>query len=154
MEVKNRSALEASGDLFVAAVYPMFRQRTWGAVEEGIARFAATCSLFVFFLFWTATAAYAQEAQPLTSGLNQERPLRPGENHVYTITLQEGAGVLGEADQHGADLVIDIFGPDGKLIRTVDSPNGAEGPEPIDLTAFQTGLYKLVIHEKAMPGKY
>jgi hypothetical protein len=89
--------------------------------------------------------------------LNQERPLGPGESHVYTITLQVGAGVLGEADQHGIDLVIDIFGPDGKLIRTVDTPNGAEGPEPIDLTAFQTGLYKLVIHtldEKAMPGKY
>jgi pimeloyl-ACP methyl ester carboxylesterase len=156
MEVKNRSALEASGYLFVAAVYPLFCQQTW-AVVEGIARFAATCSLLVFFLFCTAPTVYAQEAQPLTSGLNQERPLGPGESHVYTITLQVGAGVLGEADQHGIDLVIDIFGPDGKLIRTVDTPNGAEGPEPIDLTAFQTGLYKLVIHtldEKAMPGKY
>ena len=54
--------------------------------------------------------------------------------------------LLGEADQHGVDLVIDIFGPDGKLIRTVDSPNGTEGPEPIDLTAFTSGQYKLVIH--------
>ena len=108
-------------------------------------------------LFWTPVLARAQEPQALASGLNQERSLSPGENHVYTITLDEGSAILGEADQHGIDLVIDIFGPDGKLIRTVDSPNGSEGPEPIELTALQTGLYKLVIHTldpKATPGKY
>jgi enterochelin esterase family protein len=62
-----------------------------------------------------------------------------------------------EPDQHGIDLVVDISGPDGKLVRTIDSPNGSEGPEPIDLTAFQTGQYKLVIHaleKTASPGKY
>lgn len=120
-------------------------------------RITCIAALAAAILFWTSAAARAQEAQALTSGLNQERTLGPGENHVYAITLQEGSAVLGEADQHGIDLVIDVFGPDGKLIRTVDSPNGTEGPEPIDLTAFQTGLYKLVIHtldEKAMPGKY
>ncbi|HYL91604.1 MAG TPA: alpha/beta hydrolase [Alphaproteobacteria bacterium] len=119
------------------------------------ARIAYTATVAAALLLWTA--AYAQEAQPLTNGLNQERTLGPGDNHVYTVTLQEGAGVVGEADQRGIDLVIDIFGPDGKLLRTVDSPNGTQGPEPIDLTAFQTGIYKLVIHtldEKAMPGKY
>jgi pimeloyl-ACP methyl ester carboxylesterase len=111
------------------------------------------CALLVA----VAQGQAAQEAQALASGLNQERTLGPGENHVYTITLQEGGAVLGEADQHGIDLVIDVFGPDGKLIQTVDSPNGSEGPEPIDLTASQAGLYKLVIHtldEKATPGKY
>jgi len=129
----------------------------FGCDPLGAVRITYIAALAAAMLFWTAPAAYAQEAQPLTNGLIQERTLGPGENHVYTVTLQEGAGVLGEADQHGIDLVVDIFGPDGKLIRTVDSPNGTEGPEPIDLTAFQTGLYKLVIHtldEKAMPGKY
>jgi pimeloyl-ACP methyl ester carboxylesterase len=123
----------------------------------GASRITYIAAFAAAMLYWMAPAAYAQEPQPLTSGLNHERTLGPGENHVYTITLQEGAAVLGEADQHGADLAIDIFGPDGKLIRTVDSPNGTEGPEPIDLTAFRTGIYKLVIHmldEKAMPGKY
>lgn len=73
------------------------------------------------------------------------------------MSLKEGEAVLGEADQHGVDLVIDIFGPAGKLIRTVDSPTGTEGPEPIDLTAFTTGTYKLVVHtlDKSAPaGKY
>jgi enterochelin esterase family protein len=98
-----------------------------------------------------------QEPRDLVSGLNVERTLGPGDKHTYLITLQEGAAVIGEADQHGVDLVIDVLDPDGKLIYTVDSPNGTEGPEPIDLTAFRTGRYTLVIHtldEKAKPGKY
>jgi enterochelin esterase-like enzyme len=101
--------------------------------------------------------ASGQQSTNLTPGLNQEQSLGPADNHIYTINLSEGAAVLGEADQHGVDLVIDIFAPDGKLIRTVDSPNGAEGPEPIDLTAFTAGEYKLVIHtadKTAEPGKY
>src|SRR5579859_1832677 len=127
------------------------------AITERVAPRTAYIAALAAAMFCMALAAGAQEAQPLTSGLYQERTLGPGESHVYTIALQEGAGVLGEADQHGIDLVIDVLGPDGKLIRTVDSPNGTEGPEPIDLTAVQPGIYKLLIHtldEKAPPGKY
>ena len=93
----------------------------------------------------------------LVGGLNEEHTLGPDEKHVYTITLEEGAAVIGKADQHGVDLVIDVLDPNGKLLYTVDSPNGTEGPEPIDLTAFRTGRYTLVIHtldERAKPGKY
>jgi hypothetical protein len=102
-------------------------------------------------------SAVGQEPKNLTAGFSEERTLGRGENHVYTVDLESGAAILGEADQRGVDLVIDMFGPDGKLIRTVDSPNGTEGPEPIDLTAFTTGQYKLVIHTLdagAKPGKY
>jgi enterochelin esterase-like enzyme len=117
-----------------------------------IAAFAAA------ILFWMSPAVRAQEPQPLVTGLNVERTLGLGEKHIYTITLQEGAAVIGAADQHGVDLVIDIFDPDGKKVATVDTPNGAEGPEPIDLTAFKTGPYRLVLHPKgdpkAKPGKY
>ena len=104
-----------------------------------------------------STPATAQETTTLHAGFTQERTLGPNENHLYSISLDQGAAVLGEADQHGVDLVIDEFGPDGKLIRTVDSPNGTEGPEPIDVTAFTSGQYKLVIHTldpAAKPGKY
>jgi len=107
--------------------------------------------------FYSLAVAGGQEPNKLIAGFNQERSLGPGENQVYLVGLQEGEAILGEADQHGIDLVIDEFGPDGKLIRTVDSPNGTEGPEPIDLTAFTTGQYKLVIHTldaTAKPGKY
>src|SRR5512136_3079788 len=99
----------------------------------------------VAILLFSPPSAEGQESTKLTPGLIQERPLAPGEQHVYTISLDLGAAILGEAEQHGIDLVIDEFGPDGKLIWTVDSPNGTEGSEPIDLTAFTPGAYKLVI---------
>ncbi len=118
---------------------------------HSIAAFAAA------ILLYGSASAVGQEPRNLTAGFNEERTLGPGGDHVYTVTLEDGAAILGEADQHGVDLVIDMFAPDGKLIRTVDSPNGTEGPEPIDLTAFSTGQYKLVIHtldQGAKPGKY
>jgi len=108
-------------------------------------------------LLFTSASVQGEEPTKLTAGFTAGRTLAPGENHVYTVSLDNGAAVLGEADQHGVDLVIDEFGPDGKLIRTVDSPNGTEGPEPIDLTASTTSEYKLVIHTldpAAKPGKY
>lgn len=114
-------------------------------------------TLAAAILLCGSVSAAGQEPRSLTAGFNEERTLGPAEDHVYTVTLAEGAAILGEADQHGIDLVIDMFGPDGKLIRTVDSPNGTEGPEPIDLTAFTAGKYKLVIHTldpAAKPGKY
>ncbi|MGB2668988.1 MAG: hypothetical protein WAK48_33715 [Candidatus Acidiferrum sp.] len=117
----------------------------------GIAAMAAT------IVICTSSFTKGQEPPKLSPGFTQERVLGPRENHVYTVSLDQGAAVVGEADQHGVDLVIDEYGPDGKLIRTVDSPNGTEGPEPIDLTAFAAGQYKLVIHTLdagAKPGKY
>ncbi len=93
-----------------------------------VTRIRSITTLAIVMLF--CSCAFGQQSTNLTPGLNQERLLGPADNHIYTINLSEGAAVLGEADQRGVDLVIDIFGPDGKLIRTVDSPNGTEGPEP------------------------
>jgi len=120
-------------------------------------RIAYISALVTAMPFCSSALASAQEPIKLAPGFTQERRLGAGDNHSYTVALTEGAAVLGEAVQHGVDLVIDEFGPDGKLIRTVDSPNGTEGPEPIDLTAFTAGDYKLVIHtldQSAAPGKY
>lgn len=120
-------------------------------------RIAGIWALTAVMALYGSALASGQEPIKLVTGFTQERTLGPGDNHVYSVKLTEGAAVLGEADQHGVDLVIDEWGPDGKLIRTVDSPNGAEGPEPIDLTALTTGEYRLVVHtlDKTAPsGKY
>lgn len=112
---------------------------------------------FVATLGFSVLSDLGQEPTKLVSGFIEERSLAPSDKHTYAIFLNEGEAILGQADQHGVDLVIDEFAPDGKLLRTVDSPNGTEGPEPIDLTATATGQYKLVIHTldlAAKPGKY
>ena len=108
-------------------------------------------------LYAAAICAATTPATPLTVGMNLERPLGPRDEHFYSLRLESGAAVIAEADQHGIDLVIDVVGPDGKRIAQLDSPNGTEGPEPIDFTAVQPGTYTFVIHSldpDAKPGKY
>ena len=112
--------------------------------------------------FLTLVAAGAALAAPdttekLVAGMRLERDLAPSEEHVYTAELESGAAVVAEADQEGIDLVIDIYGPEGRLLSRLDSPNGAQGPEPLDFTALQSGNYRFVIHTldpKVKPGKY
>jgi len=43
--------------------------------------------------------------------------------------------------QMGVDVVVDLTGPDGKLIDSVDSPNGREGDEPVEILSRRTGDY-------------
>jgi enterochelin esterase family protein len=93
----------------------------------------------------------------LLSGMHLERDLGPADQHTYTLELSAGGGVVAEADQNGVDLVVDVIDPDGNKLKTIDSPNGAFGPEPIDITALRGGVYTFVVHtlhDDAKPGKY
>jgi CHAT domain-containing protein/tetratricopeptide (TPR) repeat protein len=61
------------------------------------------------------------------------------------------------AEQKGIDVVVRLFGPDGKLVVEVDSPNGLWGPEPVSTVAESAGEYKLEVRSldgKAAPGRY
>ena len=57
--------------------------------------------------------ARSQESQTLSSGLNLERSLLPGERHVYTVSLEDGAAVTGHVERHGIDLGIEVSAPKG-----------------------------------------
>jgi enterochelin esterase-like enzyme len=113
---------------------------------------------FGLVILLASMAGWSQEnPTPLTLGMHLERMLGPSDEHVYTAQMGVGSAIIGEADQQGVDLVIDIYGPDGKQITEVDSPNGTQGPEPINLTAIEAGIYQFRIHtlEKGVkPGKY
>jgi enterochelin esterase-like enzyme len=93
----------------------------------------------------------------LSQGMVLERSLVSPEEHVYTADLDSGAAIIGEIDQDGVDLVIDVFGPDRQQIAHIDSSNGEKGSEPIDVTASHGGTYRFVVHaadKKARPGRY
>src|SRR5437016_14178311 len=81
----------------------------------------------------------AESQRPLVEGLKLERELTTADKHIYVAALQEGAAIIGEADQEGIDLMIDITAPDGQLLERVDSPNGLAGAEFFDFTAPKTG---------------
>ena len=63
MEMRNRSALEASGRPFIAAVGPFIRQRIWRSAVICKARVALACSLLLFFLIPGAPGQAPQDAQ-------------------------------------------------------------------------------------------
>ena len=53
--------------------------------------------------------------------------------------------------------MVRLFGPDGKRIAEVDSPNGDNGPEPVRVVASSSGEYRLEIRpleKTAKPGRY
>jgi enterochelin esterase-like enzyme len=96
-------------------------------------------------------------ATQLNAGMAMARALQATDEHVYTAQLESGAAIFGQADQQGIDLVIDVYAPDGEQLMRLDTPNGSSGPESINFTALQAGMYKFVIHtldKNAKPGKY
>ena len=89
--------------------------------------------------------------------MSLERSLAPAEQHAYAVRLDSGAAIVGAVDQHGIDVVIDVYGPDGTRMTRLDSPNGTDGPEPIDVTALRSGTHTFVVHTldpNAKPGTY
>jgi erythromycin esterase len=80
-----------------------------------------------------------------------------GDAHDYKVSLKAGQFLYLVVDQRGIDLVLRVFGPDGKRVAEVDSPNGDNGPEPVRLVASDSGEFRLEIRtleKTAKPGRY
>ena len=104
-----------------------------------------------------ANAISFNSEKELVAGMRLERTLSVSEKHIYTAELENGMAILAEIIQDGIDLVIDIYNPDGKLIKQIDSPNGTNGSEPIDFTANKSGKHKFVVYtldKEARKGNY
>lgn len=103
----------------------------------------------------SAIVAAQQPSLPLLSPV--ERELRGGQTDSYRVTLQAGEFLHAAVNQNGIDVVVVIFGPDGKQLSESDSPNDRWGTEPIMLIAPVAGEYRVDIRAgspKAPPGKY
>lgn len=72
-----------------------------------------------------------------------DRELTGDQSHSYRIVLTSGQYLHVVVEQRGIDVVVVLFGPDGKQIAVVDSPNGAQGPEPVTTIAESSGAYRL-----------
>ena len=98
-----------------------------------------------------------QEIQPLVQGKPVERMMQGGDLHKYQVPLSAGQHLEAVVDQRGIDVVFTAFRPDGTKITEIDSPNGAQGPEPISITATTSGVYQLEVRSleaNAAPGRY
>ncbi|GAB3897995.1 hypothetical protein GCM10028803_16840 [Larkinella knui] len=100
----------------------------------------------LLFLGLISVCGFAQ-TQPLTLNAPIVRSLDKLDKHRYSISAKRGDYVDAVLLQQGVDVIITLIGPDQKPIRTIDSPNGMEGPEPIDFEASQSGTYQLEVKQ-------
>ncbi len=93
----------------------------------------------------------------LEPGHPVSRTLSGGEAHSYLVALKAGQYVRLTAEQKGIDVVLRLLAPDGHELISVDSPNGAQGPERASEVAAATGDYRVEVRSdnaKDKPGQY
>jgi len=111
--------------------------------------------LLTFFLL--QPAIHSQELQALEVGKPIERELAGDQAHSYQLSLAAGQFLDAVVEQKGIDVVVTLFGPDGKKLIEVDSPNGTQGPEPMQWVTAAAGAYRLEVRsleKEAKAGRY
>src|SRR5947209_54544 len=104
----------------------------------------------------TATRG-SQDLRLLEPGKPIKEELAGGQARSYRLALTAGQYVYVVVEQHGIDVVVTLFGPDGKEMVKIDSPNGTEGPEPVWAVAETSGDYRLEVgspDNTVQPGRY
>ena len=134
-------------------------------LEQG-SNIRATVAVFLIGLLVSPSVALASPAQnqPAPAEVRRlelnkpiEREMKGGESHFYEITLEANQYLNVVVEQKGIDVVVQVIAPDGKTIMEVDSPNGAQGPEPVSLITETSGRYQLKVSSldnKASQGRY
>jgi CHAT domain-containing protein/tetratricopeptide (TPR) repeat protein len=117
--------------------------------------------LLLLLTLSTLTVALAaqsdKDTSPLEPGKPVERELAGGQSHNYRIELTSGQYIHLVVDQRGVDVVVTVFGPDGKQFLEVDGPTGTQGEEAVFGIAADTGTHRLEVRslEKGAPaGRY
>jgi len=98
-----------------------------------------------------------EELRDLAPATPIERELKGGEVHAYRLALAAEQYVRVVVAQRGIDVVVRLFGPDGRQIVEVDSPTGTQGEETVAHVADVAGTYRLEVaplEKNAPPGRY
>jgi CHAT domain-containing protein/Flp pilus assembly protein TadD len=98
-----------------------------------------------------------QQTRHLELSKPLERELAGGQSHPYKMTLSAGQLVKLAVDQRGIDVVVKLFGSDGKQIIEFDSERRTQGKETISWVAEEAGSYRMDVLAKqkdAAAGRY
>ena len=96
--------------------------------------------------FLIGPTVHSQEFQALEVGKPIERELAGGQAHSYQLSLAAGQFLDAVVEQKGIDVVVTLFGPDGKKLIEVDSPNGTPSSTMIQFTTGNDSfLYNSVL---------
>jgi tetratricopeptide (TPR) repeat protein len=74
-----------------------------------------------------------------------DRRLAGGDSHTFEVEMKAGDALFGRVVQRGVDLVVAVRDPAGRVALEVDSPNGAQGPEPLAFVASSAGRHALEV---------
>jgi hypothetical protein len=84
-------------------------------------------------------------AEDLRLATPVRRSIAPNETHDYTFTAQPNQRIHVSVDQLGIDVVVHLFGPNGKKLAEVDGPTGATGVEHVIAVAQEAGKYRVSV---------
>jgi erythromycin esterase len=65
--------------------------------------------------------------------------------HRYDVRLRRGESLALVVNQRGVDVVVDVLDERDSLLQSVDSPNGRQGPEPLELFSPSGGHYIVIV---------
>ena len=121
-------------------------------------RRSATILLVTFSCLFPIASTTAQ-SDSLQVGSTVERTLASDQKHSFTINLEADQFLQLVVDQHGIDVIVRVFSPEGKSLGEFDSPNGTEGPEDVSLISVTTGVYRIEVaplrqRENVPAGRY
>ena len=137
-------------------ILPLVTAATHNRASRGITQSAAT-QTFQQSRASQNTAKTGQKTQVLKQGEPVEDELAGEQAHSYQLTLNAAQYLHVVVEQRGIDVVVSLFGPDGKKLVEVDSPNGTQGPEPLSWITEAAGTYRLEIRsleKDAAAGRY
>ncbi|HAF23728.1 MAG TPA: hypothetical protein DCK93_12615 [Blastocatellia bacterium] len=119
----------------------------------------STAVLFVIFICLVPSEWAKAQIDSLQPGITIEHALARGQNHSFSVNLEQDQFLQLVVDQHGIDVIVRVFSPEGKSLGEFDSPNGNEGPENVSVISVMAGVYRIEVaplgqFENVPPGRY
>lgn len=96
-------------------------------------------------------------AQGLPAAQTLEREMTGAETHSYQVDLKDNEFLQVRVEQKGIDIVLKLLDVKAKVLATMDSPNGTQGPEVLSFVAEKSGRFVLEVSSldpKAGKGNY
>ena len=100
---------------------------------------------FSLALRCSARWARRPNRSPHECTLRTRSPAKSLKRHEYRVALTARQALHLVVNQLGVDVVVIVSGPEGESLVQMDSPNGANGPEPVWIVAAKTGDYTVSV---------
>src|SRR5258706_11933046 len=102
-------------------------------------RYAVGVGLICFSTGQVASSTRLLQTRDISAGTVLESPIDPTHDQTFRLHLNAGESVQMEVLQIGADVVIDVSRPDGRLLDSFDGPTGRNGTENVEFFATLPG---------------